>query len=99
MRTRAHAAKPQKKKKNIFLRVACALFGVYIVVQVVSLRIQIQAKAAQEEELQAQIVQQESLNESLKEKLENYEVYLEEEARDNGYVKNGEQIYKVVPEE
>ncbi len=96
---KAKAARQQKKKKNIFLRVACAAFAVYVVIQVVSLQIQIRNKSAQEELLNAKITQQELLNESLKEKLDNYEIYLEEEARDQGYSLPGEQIYKVVPEE
>ncbi len=95
----AKGAKPQKKKKNIFLRIACAAFAVYVVVQVVSLQIQLRNKREEIEAIEAEIRRQELLNESLEDKLDNYEVYLEEEARDQGYSLPGEQIYQVVPED
>jgi cell division protein FtsB len=88
----------KQKKKNIVLRVALAAFAVYVVVQVVSLQIQLRAKQDEVESIQAQIQQQELLNESLKDKVNNYEIYLEEEAREQGYFLPGEQIYQVVPE-
>ena len=98
MRT-AKGARAPKKKKNIFLRVACAAFAVYVVVQVISLQIQLRNKREEIEATESEIRRQELINESLEEKLENYEVYLEEEARDQGYSLPGEQIYQVVPEE
>ncbi len=88
----------QKKKKNILLRVAVAAFAVYVVVQVVSLHFQLRNKREELSALESEIARQELINESLNEKLDNYEVYLEEEARDQGYSLPGEQIYEVVPE-
>jgi cell division protein FtsB len=88
----------KQKKKNIVLRVALAAFAVYVVVQVVSLQIQLRAKRDEVSAIQSQIAQQQVLNESLKDKIDNYEIYLEEEAREQGYFLPGEQIYQVVPE-
>ncbi len=94
----AARGKNQKKKKNIFLRLACAAFAVYVVVQVVSLQVQLHSRRQEIEALDAEIRRQELINESLHEKVENHETYLEEEARDQGYSLPGEQIYQVVPE-
>ncbi len=88
----------KQKKKNIVWRVAVAAFAVYVVVQVVSLQIQLRAKRDEVSAIQSQIAEQQVLNESLKDKINNYEIYLEEEAREQGYFLPGEQIYQVVPE-
>lgn len=95
---RATKGKKQKKKKNMILRIALAAFSVYVVVQVVSLQIQIRNKRREFEAIQAEIQRQELINESLQEKNEHSDIYLEEEARDQGYSLPGEQIYQVVPE-
>lgn len=92
------AGKMKKKKKNIVLRVAFAAFAVYVVVQVVSLQVQLRTKQQELEMLEAAAHRQELVNEALQEKVENHETYLEEEARNQGYSLPGEQIYKVVPE-
>ena len=92
------AGKMKKKKKNIVLRIAFAAFAVYVVVQVVSLQIQLRAKQQELEMLEAAAHRQELVNEALQDKVENHETYLEEEARNQGYSLPGEQIYKVVPE-
>lgn len=93
----ARGVKPQKKKKNIFLRVACAAFAVYVVVQVISLQIQLHNKREELAANEAEIHRLELLNESSQEKQNNSDVYLEEEAYDQGYIKQGEQVYVVVP--
>ena len=92
------AGKTKKKKKNIVLRVACAAFAVYVVVQVVSLQIQLRARKQELESLEAAAQRQELVNEALQDKVKNHETYLEEEARNQGYSLPGEQVYKVVPE-
>ena len=92
-------AKPQRKKKNIFLRVACAAFAVYVVVQVVSLQIQLHSKREELAANEAEIRRIELQNESNQEKLNNSDIQMEEEARDNGCVKDGEQIFYLIPGE
>lgn len=91
-------AKRKEKKKNVLLRVACAAAAVYVVVTVFSLCMQLRDKREVLNALEAEIQRQELLNESLQEKADNSEIYLEEEARDQGYSLPGEQIYQVVPE-
>lgn len=94
---KARGAKPQRKKKNILLRVACAAFAVYVVVQVISLQIQLREKSEQLEKNNQEIHRMELLNEDKKEKIENSEKYTEEKAYDQGFCKPGEQVYQVVP--
>ena len=93
MRMRA-AKNAKKKKKNIILRIAFAAFAVYVVVQIVSLQIQLRNKKQEIEQLDADIQKQEPL----KDKVENADTYLAEGAREQGYYLPGEQIFKVVPE-
>ena len=93
----AAKGKKQKKKKNIFLRLACEAFAVYVVVQVVSVRVQLWNKTRELESLEEANRQQQLINESLKDKNENPEKYLNDEARDQGFSLPGEQIFQVVP--
>lgn len=58
MRMRA-AKNAKKKKKNIILRIAFAAFAVYVVVQIVSLQIQLRNKKQEIEQLNADIQKQE----------------------------------------
>ncbi len=95
---RAAKGKNQKKKKNIFLRLAIAAFAVYAVVQVVSVQVQLRNRHRELEAFDEAGRLQALINESLKEKIENSETHLEAEARDQGYSLQGEQIYQVVPE-
>ena len=88
----------KQKKKNVLLRVACAAAAVYVLVTVFSLCLQLRDKREVLNALEAEIQRQELLNESLQEKADNSEIYLEEEARDKGFSLPGEQIYQVVPE-
>lgn len=94
---KARSAKSQKKK-NIVLRVACAVFAVYVVVQVVSLQIQLHIKR---EQLSANLEEKHRLelyNESLSNKKDS-DAYMEEKAYDMNYTKDGEQIYVIVADE
>lgn len=91
-------AKRKEKKKNILLRVACAAAAVYVLATVFSLCMQLRNQREVLKALEAEIQRQELYNESLQEKADNSDSYLEEEARDQGYSLPGEQIYQVVPE-
>lgn len=91
-------AKRKEKKKNILLRVACAAAAVYVLATVFSLCMQLRSQREVLKALEAEIQRQELYNESLQEKADNSDSYLEEEARDQGYSLPGEQIYQVVPE-
>ena len=81
------------------MRIAIAAFSVYAIIAALSGVIQLINKENYYEQLAEEIRNQEVINESLKEKSENSEIYLEEEARDQGYVLPGEQVYQPVPGE
>ena len=86
----------KKKKKSIFLRVALLAFSVYVLVMLVQLQLQLRERNNQHQELQEQIEKIEMLNEDLENKKDNLEAYQEQQARENGKVRPGEQIYKEV---
>lgn len=91
------AAKPKQKKKSIFLRIALVAFAVYMVVVLVQLQMEISDRQKDIDSLQAQILQQQRLNEDLQNKVENTDLYLEQQARDDGYVRPGEDVFQEVP--
>lgn len=87
----------KKKKKSIFLRIALLAFSVYVIVALVSLQVQLNQRRADEAALQNEIERQERINEDLKNKTQNSEEYLEQQARENGMARPGEQIYQEIP--
>lgn len=93
---RAYA--PKKKKKNFMLRFAFAAFALYVVFQIVALRIQLHDKEQLLEQTDAQIQHQQLINEDLQDQVNNTDTNLEKEARDQGYSLPGEQIYKIAAE-
>lgn len=90
-------AERKKKKRSIFLRVALLAFSVYVVVTLVQLQLELKEKKDQENAILAEIERQERLNEDLQNKLENVDEYLEQQARENGKARPGEQIYQEIP--
>lgn len=90
-------AERKKKKRSIFLRVALLAFSVYVVVTLVQLQLELKEKKDQENAILAEIERQERLNEDLQNKLENVDEYLEQQARENGMARPGEQIYQEIP--
>ena len=92
--------RPRRKKRSIVLRVALVAFVVYLVYLVFSIANVYASIDALEEErarVDAAIVETELGNMELNEKAENPEIYLDEIARENGYVKPGEEHYKEIP--
>jgi hypothetical protein len=87
----------KKKKKSIFLRIALLAFSVYVIVALVSLQVQLNQRRADEAALQNEIERQEHINEDLENKTQNSEEYLEQQARENGMARPGEQIYQEIP--
>ena len=90
----------RKKKHSIVLRVALVAFAVYLVYLIFSIMKVSASNAALENELsrtEAAIAQQQMTNYELNDKTENPELFLEEIARENGYVKPGEEIFKEIP--
>lgn len=84
-----------KKKRNIVLIVAFALFTSYIGYHFVTLQLQISEQKAELAQLQQQCEETEISNEELNDILENggERDYMEKIARDNGYVEPDERVF------
>ena len=84
----------RKRKKSIFLRIALPAFSVYVVVMLVQLQMEITDRQDRIAALDDQIRQQELENDNLQKQTDNYEYYLEQKAREQGYARPGETIFK-----
>lgn len=82
-----------KKKRSLLIRLALILFAGYIVVMLVQLQMQINDKQAEIDSKQAQIHAYQNQNADLQEKLENSDAYLDQQARENGYVAPNADVY------
>lgn len=90
-------ADKKKRKKSVFLRVALFAFSVYVVVALVQLQLELREKESREAAIVQEIERQKAINEGLKNMQENEEDYKEQQARENGKVRPGEQIYQEIP--
>ena len=84
----------KRKKKSIFLRIALVAFSSYVVVMLVQLQLEITDRQKRIEALDEQIRQQQLENDSLQKQSDNYEYYQEQKAREQGYARPGETIFK-----
>lgn len=84
----------KRKKKSIFLRIALVAFSVYVVVMLVQLQMEITDRQNKIAALDDQIRQQEMENDNLQKQSDNYEYYREQKAREQGYARPGETIFK-----
>ena len=87
----------KRKKKSIFLRIALLAFSVYVIIMLVQLQRELGQRQQDLNTLEQSLKNQQALNEDLKNKTENYETYLDQQARDQGYSRPGESIYKEIP--
>lgn len=86
--------KGSKKRGSIVLRVAVVAFSAYMLVMLAQLRLQIGERQKQIDDLQDSIQYQQQQNEDMQSKSDNYQVYLEQHAREQGMAVPGESIYK-----
>ena len=86
--------KGSKKRGSIVLRVAVVAFSAYMLVMLAQLRLQIGERQKQIDDLQDSIQYQQQQNEDMQSKSDNYQVYLEQHARERGMAVPGESIYK-----
>lgn len=87
----------KKKKKSIFLRIALLAFSIYVIITLVQLQMDIVNKQKQLDAIQENILLQQQLNGDLQSKRDNYNDYLEQQARDQNMVKPGEIVFQEVP--
>jgi len=87
----------RKRKKSIFLRLALLAFSIYVIVMLLQLQMELGASQRQLDNVDQEIKNMQLLNDDLKNKMENYESYQEQQARENGQARPGESIYKEIP--
>ncbi|MBQ6830425.1 MAG: septum formation initiator family protein [Clostridia bacterium] len=88
------------KKKSWFFRIALIALAVYIVVSLIQLNLQLNEKQQLLNDWIQKTEQQNLLNADLQDQGENYESYLEQQAREEqGMAKPGETVLYEVPKE
>ncbi len=88
------------KKKSLFFRIALLALAVYIVVSLIQLNLQLNEKQQLLNDWIQKTEQQNLLNADLQNQGENYESYLEQQAREEqGMAKPGETILYEIPED
>ena len=83
----------------MLLRVALLALAIYIVVSLVQLQLQFDAKEREYNAKYAQLEKQQEINRVLLNEVENSEAYLEQQARKQGMAKPGETILIEIPNE
>lgn len=74
----------KKRKKSIFLRLALLAFSIYVIVMLLQLQMELGQSQRQLDNVDQEIKNMQLLNDDLKNKMENYEAYQEQQARENG---------------
>lgn len=87
----------KKKKRSIFLRIVLLLAAIYIVFVLVQLQSQIKESKNKLATLDSQMATANAALLTQRDKVDNYEQYLEEKAREQGYARPDESIISVVP--
>ena len=87
----------KRKKKSIFLRIALLAFSIYVIVMLVQLQMELSARERDLDNLNQAITNQQMMNEEKKNQVADYEDYLDQQAREQGYARPGETIYKEIP--
>lgn len=86
-------ARRNKKSKNIVLRVAVVALSVYMVVSIGITASEIVAREKVLADTERKAAEQEALNETLEKQVENAPAALEQKAREQGMLKQGETMY------
>lgn len=88
--------KPATDKKNLILRIAAVVFGIYLLYSLISDQTKIAQKKAELEELRATYTEELIRNEELQKTVESYgtDEFIEEQAREKlGYAYEDEHFY------
>ena len=87
----------RKRKKSIFLRLALLAFSIYVIVMLLQLQMELGASQRQLDNYDQEIKNMQLLIDDQKNKMENYESYQEQQARENGQARPGVSIYQEIP--
>ena len=92
--TAVKVIKGTKQRSSIILRFAVVAFSAYMLVMLAQLRMEIGERQQQINDLDDSITYQQQQNEDMQSKSDNYELYLEQHAREQGMAVPGEQVYQ-----
>lgn len=87
----------KRKKKSVFLRIALLAFSVYVIVMLVQLQMEINQRQSIVDRNNAEIAEMIRQNEDLQNKNDNYETYLEQQARAQRKARPGDIIFQEIP--
>ena len=87
----------KKRKRSLFLRIALLVFSVYVIITLIQLQLTINDKQAEINETSDSITDYQRENEALQNKVDNPDQYLDQQAREQGYVNPGADVYKEIP--
>ena len=86
-----------KKKGSLLIKVALLVVSCHVLVMLIQLHMEIANRHEQIEKLEASIAYQQQINEDMQAMRDNYESYLEQQAREQGLALPGETIFKEAP--
>lgn len=86
-----------KRKGNFLLKTALLAVSCYVLVMLIQLHMEIADRHEQLDKLQSSIDYQAQINEDMQAMRDNYESYLEQQAREQGLALPGETIFKEAP--
>ncbi|MBP5303936.1 MAG: septum formation initiator family protein [Clostridia bacterium] len=90
------ASRKKEKKPNILVVLSVVIFLLFVTVMLGQLFLQLKDKQQEIENVKSEISELEQKNRDLKYKLDNKEQYLEQKAREKGYVNPGADVYKEI---
>ncbi len=87
------------KRKNLAVRIALLALIVYAVVSLVQLQLQLDEGQRLLDSVSDRVTDQLALNADLQDQIDNYEIYLEQQARKQGMAKPGETVLIEIPKD
>lgn len=86
-------------RKNIAVRIALLALIVYAVVSLIQLQLQLDEGQRLLDSVNNRVTDQLTLNADLQDQIDNYETYLEQQARKQGMAKPGETVLIEIPKD
>ncbi len=87
------------KRKNLAVRIALLALIVYAVVSLIQLQLQLDEGQRLLDSVNNRVTDQLTLNADLQDQIDNYETYLEQQARKQGMAKPGETVLIEIPKD
>ena len=97
MRVKYGEQKKKTKSKNTIFLIGVLIVVAYCIVRIAVLQMTVHDKKAQITLLENQITEFQQLNDDLKNKIDNNDLYLDQQAREKGYVDPGADVFQETP--